>query len=257
MSLLKTPEEIEKLQAGGQILARILSAITQKVRPGISTYDLEEFARAEIKKAGAAAAFLGYGGGQGRKPYPAALCTSINNEVVHCIPRKKRILQNGDLIGLDLGLKHEGLFTDAAITVPVGHISNDALRLVNATKEALVQGVRQVKPGNHIGDIAAAIEAVARRERLGVIRALVGHGVGHAVHEGPAVPNFGQPGTLQKLKAGMVLAIEPMFTLGDYKINFLEDGWGVVTADGSLAAHFEHTIAVTRDGHIILTKLMV
>ncbi|MBI4049886.1 MAG: type I methionyl aminopeptidase [Candidatus Doudnabacteria bacterium] len=254
MSLIKTSEEIEKLKTGGQILARILSVAAKLVKPGISTYFLEEVVREEIRKAGVEAAFRGYGGGRGRKPYPAALCTSVNDEVVHCVPNRKRVLKEGDIIGLDLGIKYEDLFTDAATTVSVGKISRAATRLINTTREALVAGIKQIKAGNYIGDISAAIEAVGRREQLSVIRDLVGHGVGHAVHEEPSVPNTGKPGTLEQLKVGMVLAIEPMFTLGDYKINFLDDGWSVVTTDGSLAAHFEHTVAVRENGSIVLTK---
>lgn len=252
--LIKTAEEIEKLKVGGQILARILSQTAERARPGVSTSKLEEFVREEIQKAGAEPAFLGYGGGRGVKPYPAALCVSINDEVVHCIPNKKRILKDGELVSLDLGVKYEGLFTDAATTVAIGKVSPDAEKLLSATREALEEGIKQVRPGNHIGDIAAAVEAVGKRENLGVIRDLVGHGVGHAVHEEPSVPNFGRAGTMEELKPGMVLAIEPMFTLGGYKINFLDDGWSVVTADNSLAAHFEATVAVTEDGHIVLTK---
>lgn len=255
MALIKTPEEIEKLRAGGKILAGILESLAKEIRPGITTWSLEEAARREIERASATPAFLGYRPDESLPAYPTALCTSVNDEVVHCVPDKKRILSDGDLISLDLGIKFDGLFTDAAITVPVGKASRDVLRLAAATREALAAGIRQARPDNTIGDVAAAIEAVARREKLGVIRDLVGHGVGHAIHEPPNIPNYGRAGTLEKLRPGMILAIEPMFTLGDWRIQFFPKSWRVTTADGSLAAHFEHTVAVTADGPAVLTEV--
>lgn len=255
MALVKSAEEIETLREGGRILGQVLRAVAAKAAPGVSTWDLEMAARDEIGKAGARAAFLDYRPSWNQKPFPAALCTSINNEVVHCIPNKQRVLQEGQIVSLDLGIKYKNLYTDAAITVPVGSISREVENLLAGTKEALSAGIEEVKPGNTIGDIAAAIQTVGKKFGLGVIRDLIGHGVGHSIHESPSVPNYGRPGTLEKLKPGMVLAIEPMFTLGDWRVKFLRDGWSVVTADGSLAAHFEHTVAVTETGSLILTEV--
>ena len=255
MALIKSPNEIKVLREGGQILARILSVVASAVRPGVATLELDELARAEVRKAGAEAAFPGYRIASTQPPYPAALCTSINNEVVHGIPKKDRILRGGDIVGLDLGVKYQGLYTDAALTVPVRRINKDAAKLLNAAKTALDAGIQEIKPGNTLGDVAEAIETVAKSYSLGVIRDLGGHGVGHAIHEDPFVPNFGRRGNLQTLKTGMVLAIEPMFTAGGWRIKFLDDGWTVVTADGSLAAHFEHTVAVTEHGNLVLTDM--
>lgn len=254
MALVKTKSEIETLKKGGRILAAVLKLLEQKIRPGVATMELEELAREEIQKAGARPAFLGYQPSRDIPAFPAALCVSIDEQVVHCVPRENRILKSGEVVSLDLGVEFEGLYTDAAITVPVGKPGRDTARLISATREALGAGIEKVKPGNTLGDVAAAISAVGKREGLGVIRDLVGHGVGHKIHEPPAVPNYGRPGTLERLKAGMVLAVEPMFTLGGWRIKFLPDGWTVVTADGSLAAHFEHSVAVTKAGCIILTE---
>lgn len=254
MALIKTPQEIIKLQRGGKILAKVLKALARAVRPGISTMDLETIAQDLIKQSGAAPAFPGYRIGAGVPPFPAALCTSIDHEIVHGIPHKARMLEAGQIIGLDLGVVYEGLYTDAAITVAVGRINKENEQLVATTKKALAEGIKQVKPGAHIGDISSAIQKVAESRGYGVVRDLVGHGVGHAIHEKPYVPNYGKPGTLEKLQVGMVIAIEPMFTLGGHEIIFSDDGWTVTTADGSIAAHFEHTVAVTEKGHIILTE---
>ena len=255
MSLIKTPKEIETLREGGRILGQILRTLESKVAAGVSTWDLEMAVRDEIGKTGAEAAFLGYKPSWNHKAFPTALCTSINNEVVHCVPSKERILKDGEIISLDLGIKYKNLYTDAAITVPVGSISREVENLLAGTKEALYAGIEEIKPGNTIGDVAHAIQAVGKKFGLGVIRDLIGHGVGHSIHEPPSVPNYGRPGTLEELKDGMVLAVEPMFTLGDWRVKFLPDGWSVVTADGSLAAHFEHTVAVTETGHLILTEV--
>lgn len=253
MSLIKTPAEIQDLREGGKILGRILSLLAAAVKPGITTGYLESLARDQIKKAGASPAFLGYTPGPGFTKYPAALCASLNDEVVHCIPNRSRVCGEGDVLSLDLGIKFKGLYTDAALTVPVGRVSDRAQSLIAVTRSALAEGIRQVKPGNRIGDVAVAISKVAKAHGFAVIRDLVGHGVGHEIHEKPAVPNYGRPGTLEKLEPGMVLAIEPMFTAGTHLIRILDDGWGIVTADGSLAVHFEHTVAVTENGCEILT----
>ncbi len=255
MALIKTPQEIKILREGGRILAGILALLAEAVRPGISTLELDSLARTAIAKAGAEAAFPGYQTHADAPPFPAALCTSINEEIVHCIPNDKRILEEGQIIGLDLGIKYRGLFTDAAITVAVGEVSEETQRLIAVTQQALRAGIKEVKPGKTVGDIAVAIEQTAKQAGFGVVRDLVGHGVGHAVHEPPNVPNYGQPGTLETLRVGMVLAIEPMFTLGTHLVKFLDDGWTVVTADGSLSAHFEHTVAVTEHGSLVLTEV--
>ena len=254
MSLIKTTEEMAALREGGQILASILKLLAEAVKPGITTHFLDELARKEIGRAGAEPAFLGYKISHDTIPYPAALCTSIDNEVVHCIPNQNRHLEEGQIIGLDLGVKYKGLYTDSALTVGVGKISSEASRLIETTKFALQKGIAQAVPGKKVGDVAHAIEQVGRAEKFGVITDLTGHGVGHAVHESPSVPNYGKPNTLEKLVPGMVLAIEPMFTTGTHLVRFMDDGWGVETADGSLAAHFEHTIAITDEGNIVLTK---
>lgn len=254
MALVKTAKEIEILREGGRILWNILQKVGQSVRPGVSTLELDDMARAEIKKASAEAAFPGYSIGPKYPPFPAALCTSINEEIVHGIPKKERKLKNGDIVGLDLGIKYKGLFTDAAITVPVGKVDGQGQRLIDITGQALEAGIAQVRPGNTVGDIGHAIQSLARKATFGIVRDLVGHGVGHALHERPNIPNYGRPGTLEKLKVGMVIAIEPMFTLGSERIAVEDDGWTITTADGSRAAHFEKTVAVTETGCQILTE---
>lgn len=255
MALIKSPEEIEALAEGGKILAQILNTVAAAVKPGVSTLELDQLARQQMKKFGVQPAFEGYQmAGDGPK-YPAVLCSSVDHEVVHGIPHEKKILQEGQIIGLDLGIIHRRLYTDSALTVGVGKISSENQKLLDSTWAALLAGIEQVKPGNRIGDIANAIQSAARKAGFAVIRDLIGHGVGHALHEKPDVPNYGKRGTLEELKPGMVIAIEPMFTRGDWRITFLEDGWTVVTADGTPAAHFEHTVAVTETGHDILTFL--
>lgn len=254
MALVKTGKEIEVLREGGRILWNILRKVGQAVRPGVSTFDLDLIARQEIKKAGVEAAFPGYRIGPKYPPFPAALCASINSEIVHGIPKKDRVLKEGDIVGLDLGIKFRGLYTDAAITVPVGKIDEKSQKLISATAAALEAGIEAAAPGNTIGDIGHAIESAAKAAGLGVVRDLVGHGVGHAIHEPPNIPNYGRPGTLEELKKGMVIAIEPMFTLGARQIVLLDDGWTMVTEDGSRAAHFEKTVAVTEKGHLVLTE---
>ena len=254
MALKKTVEEINILREGGIILASVLKKVAENVKPGISTKELDQIAQEQIKEAGAMPAFLGYKISDSIAPYPSALCTSVDDEVVHGIPRKDKILKEGQIIGLDLGIKYKNLFTDSAITVPVGRISPEKQKLIDGARRALYAGIRQVKPGNTIGDIACAIQEIGERQGFGIIRDLVGHGVGHSIHEPPNVPNYGKAGTLEKLEIGMVLALEPMFTTGDYHIRFLDDNWTVATADGSISAHFEHSIAITDKGCIILTE---
>lgn len=254
MTLIKTPAEINIMREGGAILAAILRKLAAKVAPGVSTLELDLLAREEIKKAGVKPAFEGYRMSGDSPAYPAVLCSSVDHEVVHGIPHKDVILREGQIVGIDFGIIHRGMYTDSAVTVPVGKISPENEHLVGMTRAALYAGIEQVRPGATIGDVAHAIESLAKDAKLSVVRDLIGHGVGHALHEKPDVPNYGKAGTLDKLQTGMVIAIEPMFTRGDWRIKFLDDGWTVVTADGSMAAHFEHTVAVTDTGCEILTK---
>jgi len=245
-------KDIEMLSESGRILSHTLSSTAALAKHGVSTYELNVFAEKQIKEAGAVPAFLGYKE-QGMKPYPAALCASINDEVVHCLPYRNRFLADGDIIGLDLGVNYKGYFTDMAITVGVGKVSELAAKLMDATRESLAKAISAARPGARIGDIGAAVQKVAVARGFEIIRDLVGHGVGKSVHEDPKVPNYGEEGVGMELREGMVLAIEPMLTEGSYKIRMLPDGWGIATADGGLSAHFEKTIAVTADGMRILT----
>ncbi len=247
----KTQEEIDKIAEGGKILNRILQQTAKLAEPGISTWQLNSFAEAEITKAGGRPSFKGYGN-KGHQ-FPAGLCTSLNSVVVHGVPSKNQILKEGDLLGLDIGMEYKGLYTDTAITVAVGKVSTEAQRLLDLTKKALAIGIAEAKVGNRVGDIGAAVQKVADDNKLGIIRDLVGHGVGHAVHEEPQVPNYGKKGTGPELTEGLVIAIEPMFTLGTDDIFIEDDGWTVTTRDESLAAHFEHTIVITKNGPEILT----
>jgi len=248
MIYIKTPEEIEKMREGGKILAQILKKVAENVRQGTSTKYLDRIATKLIYQNNAKSSFKGYEG------YPNALCTSVNEEVVHGIP-SSRILKEGDIIGLDLGILYKEMYTDHAVTVPVGGVSKETQKLINVTKEALEQGIKQVKPDGYIGDISWAIQKFVEENSFSVVRDLVGHGVGKEVQEEPEVPNFGQVGQGTKLEERMTLAIEPMVNMGDWKVKILSDGWTVVTADGSLSAHFEHTVAVTRKGVEVLTKI--
>lgn len=255
MSLIKTKQEIEVLREGGRILARILALVAAYVKPGISTFELDKLARQEIKRAGVEPAFLGYKIAPNHPPYSAVLCASVNEEIVHGIPRRDKVLREGDILGLDLGIKYQSLFTDAAVTVPVGKIDKGNQKLIDTAKQALERGIREAMPGNTTSDIGHAIQQAVEAAGFTVVRDLVGHGVGHAVHEPPNVPNYSLPRSRgDKLKPGMVIAIEPMITAGDWRVKFLDDGWTVVTADGSRSAHFEHTVAITKDSSEILTK---
>lgn len=248
---IKTAQEVETIAQGGKILGAILRQVALMARPGASTGRLSEFAESQIKKAGGTPSFIGYG--DKKNPFPAGLCASINDVVVHGLPSRKIILKEGDIIGLDIGMRYKGLFTDTALTVGVGQISGAALKLINATKLALDRAVAQARAGNRIGDISHAMQATVEAAGFNVVRDLVGHGVGYAVHEDPAVPCFGRPGSGEKLEAGMVLAIEPMVVQGGYQVDFDSDGWTIRTRDGGLAAHFEHTVAITESGARILT----
>lgn len=244
----KTAKEINILEEAGTILATILHAVGQEVAPGVSTQELEEHAVELLQKNNVESLF------QGHQDYPAVSCISLNHEIVHGIPRKKKIIKEGDIVGIDVGLWHKGLCVDGAITVPTGKISEEARKLLDVTKTALQLGIAQAHVGNNIGDIGHAIQTYIEGQGLTVIQGLVGHGVGYALWEEPHVPNHGRPGQGPKIKPGLVIAIEPMVSTGSAAIKTLDDGWTIATTDGSLAAQFEHTIAVTNDGPIILTE---
>ena len=237
------------MRAAGRILAEVKALLLKLVRPGISTKEIDAEIEAFILGKGAVPAFKGYRG------YPATVCTSINEEVVHGIPSPKRKLKDGDIIGLDLGCIVEGYYGDCAVTLPVGAVPARVQELIDVTRESLDKAIVQCRAGNRIGDISHTVQMHCESHGFGVVRAFVGHGIGRALHEEPQVPNFGEPGRGQALKAGMVLAIEPMVTLGSWEVRVLDDRWTAVTADGSLAAHFEDTIAITDDGPDILTRI--
>lgn len=245
---VKTETEIQAMRAGGRMLAQVLEYLSQEIKAGMTTLELDALAAAKLGELGGEPAFLGFQG------FPNVLCVSVNDEVVHGIPGNYR-LKDGDLVGLDFGVRHDGLVTDSAVTVAVGEPSSQAKRLLDFTQRALMAGIDQVKDGARVGDISAAVEAVLRSANLGIIEDLVGHGVGHNLHEDPQVPNFGTAGTGMTLRAGMTIAIEPMATLGGKDIEVDRDGWTIRTLDGSLSAQFEHTVLVTQTGAEILTKI--
>lgn len=249
---IRSRNEIAAIRETGRVVATILEAVRDAVKPGVTTGDLDELAASLIAKHGVKSAFRGYAPG-GRQPYPGVLCTSINEEIVHGIPSKKRKLKEGDIIGIDFGVIREGWFGDSAMTVPVGVVSDEAKKLIDVTREALEAGIAQARPGNRIYDIGAAIQAHAEKHGYSVVRDFVGHGVGRRLHEDPQVPNYGPGGQGIRIKPGMVLAIEPMVNVGTWQVEELDDDWTAVTADGKLSAHFEHTIAVTEEGPVILT----
>lgn len=253
MVIIKTPDEIKKLQEGGPILAKVLKAVAKACKPGITTASLDKLAFDLIKKAGGTPAFLGYRPEGAKSPFPASLCVSINNEVVHGIP-SERVIEPGDMVSLDLGLNHKGVFLDHAVTVAVGKVSKVDKLLMEKGLEALEAGVKEAKVGNTTGDIGFAIESVIKPHRFGIIRTFSGHGVGRYIHEDPYVPNYGRPGKGEKLRVGMVIAIEPMITLGGEAVRVAKDGYTVITTDGSRAVHFEHTVLITDKGPKILTK---
>ncbi|HYQ96547.1 MAG TPA: type I methionyl aminopeptidase [Candidatus Eisenbacteria bacterium] len=242
-------DEVELIRESARIVGRCLEMLSREVRPGVSTLALDRLTEAFIRDAGGEPAFKGYRG------FPASLCASINEEVVHGIPSAKRILREGDIVSLDIGAKRQGFYGDAARTYPVGEVSSTAARLLEVTQTALDAGIAQAKPGNRVSDISAAIEREVTRHRFKVVRALVGHGIGRELHEEPQVPNYGRMGEGPKLKEGMVLAIEPMVNAGTAEVLTLSDQWTVVTADRGLSAHFEHTVAIGADGPVILSKI--
>lgn len=249
MITIKSPREIETMARAGRIVFETLELMRRTVRPGLSTQDLDATAEEFIRShPGARPSFKGLYG------FPKTLCTSINEEIVHGIPSPKRVLREGNIVSIDVGVQLEGLHADSATTVPVGEVSPEAKRLLAVTQEALAAGIAQARVGNHVGDIGHAVQTIAEAAGFGVVRELVGHGIGTQFHEEPQVPNHGQPRRGTRLLEGMTIAIEPMITAGQYATRTLPDKWTVVTADGSLAAHFEHTVAITADGPRILTR---
>lgn len=248
MIVLKTNRELALMKEACEISAEALYRAGEAVKPGVSTWEIDKLAHDFIIRCGAKPNFLHYGG------FPATACISINDEVIHGIPNKHRIIQDGDIVSIDLGAAIHGYNGDNAATFVAGHCSPEAKRLIDVTRESLYQGIAQAVPGNRIGDIAHAVQAYAEERGFSVVRDFVGHGVGTKLHEEPSVPNFGHAGRGIRLLPGMTLAIEPMINLGTYKVKQLSDGWTVKTADGKPAAHFEHTVAVTPNGPVILTK---
>lgn len=252
MRLIKTPEEIERIRQSGKILARVLRRLKNEVKVGIRLADLDILAREIIEEAEATPAFLGYRSEGARYPFPYAICTSVNEVIVHGRPSDYK-LQSGDILKIDLGLNWQGGFTDAAVTIPIGKVEKDAQKLIKATKRALEEAIRAIKPGKTVGDIGFAVHRTVTASGFKVIEGLTGHGVGLEVHEDPVIYNFGKPATGMKVKEGMVLAIEPMTSLSTAKVVQLTDD-SFVTADKSISAHFEHTVLVTKKGTEILTE---
>jgi methionyl aminopeptidase len=248
MIILKSLQEIEKIRKACLIVADVLDAVRGMVKPGCTTQSLDEFSERFIRAAGADPAFKGYRG------YPKTLCTSVNNEVVHGIPSKDVVLKQGDIVSVDVGAIVDGFYGDAAITIPVGTITPEAERLMRVTEESLLRGIAQAQTGNRLYDISHAVQSYAEANGYSVVREFVGHGIGRNLHEDPQIPNFGVAGQGPRLKPGMVLAIEPMVNVGGSTTIIQKDNWTAVTADGSLSAHFEHTIAIMPDGPWILTK---
>jgi methionyl aminopeptidase len=246
MIYIKSAREIEIMRRSGKITAATLVRLMEAAKPGVTTGELDRIADESIRALGGVPTFIGYHG------YPSAICASINEEVVHGMPGE-RVLRDGDLLSLDIGTTLEGYVSDSAVTVAVGTVSDEAKRLMRVTQECLMLGIAQMQIGNRLGDIGHAVQAHAESHGYGVVRALVGHGVGRKMHEDPQVPNYGNPGEGTILRKGLVLAIEPMITAGTWEVETLDDGWTVVTEDGKLAAHFEHTIAITGEGPKILT----
>ncbi|WP_119322476.1 type I methionyl aminopeptidase [Capsulimonas corticalis] len=251
----KTSEEIEMMRLAGRVVAEALAAMAAAIVPGTTTtLDLDEVAAEVLRKHGAKSAFMGYQPSFSDVPYKHNTCLSVNDEIVHGVPAKNRVLQAGEIISLDMGASVDGWFADAAVTVPVGEISSAAKNLLLVTREALYKGIAQARPGNTIGDIGAAIQKHVERSRYSVVRDLVGHGIGNTVHEEPQVPNYGRPGRGERLRAGMTICIEPMVNIGSREaIHRAGDEWTIFTGDRSLSAHFEHTVAITEDGPDILT----
>ena len=244
---IKSPQELALMRKAGEIVGETLNLLKASVEPGMTTRDLDRIAFKEITRRGATPTFKGYRG------FPATICASVNEEIVHGIP-SKRVIKEGDIIKVDVGATYKGLIGDAAITIPVGQIAAPLLELMQDTRQGLEAGIRAAVPGARIGDIGAAVQAYGEARGYGVVREFVGHGVGRFLHEDPQVPNYGEPGRGPLLRAGMCIAIEPMYNLGDWHTKIMDDQWTVVTADGKLSSHFEHSIAITEQGPEILTR---
>lgn len=247
MLILKTDREIEIMKNAGRIASKALKLAGEAVEPGVSTLDIDNIVRKYIESQGARPSFLNYGG------FPASACISVNDVVIHGIPSKSSIIKSGDIVSIDVGAFFEGFHGDNAATFACGEISQEAQALLDATRESLYEGIKMARVGNRIGDIASAVQKYAEARSYSVVRDFVGHGVGAKLHEDPSVPNYGTPGRGVRLLSGMTIAIEPMINAGTYEVEVLEDEWTTVTADGKLSAHFEHTIAITPDGPLILT----
>ncbi|HEY7558131.1 MAG TPA: type I methionyl aminopeptidase [Candidatus Binatia bacterium] len=252
MIALKSAREIEVMRRANIIVAEVLRELKERVAPGVTTLELDAIAEELTLKKNAIPAFKGYN--VAGRVYPRCLCASVNEEIVHGIPTN-RALREGDIIGLDYGVIYDGFYGDSAVTVGVGRVSDEARRLMEVTEIALHKGIEQLHDGKRLGDLGHAIQQVAENAGYSVVRAFVGHGIGRRLHEEPPVPNYGEPDRGIRLREGMVLAIEPMVNVGGYEVEIKEDGWTAVTRDGSLAAHFEHSVAITRDGPIILSQL--
>jgi methionyl aminopeptidase len=246
---LKSKDEVEKLRNVNRIVAAVLDACEAACKPGVTTWDLNEIADTKLKAMGATSAFLGYHG------YPAVLCTSVNEVVVHGIPRKDVVLKDGDIIGIDFGCFKDGFCGDSARTIAIGKVTDDAKKLMAATKESLDRAIEQCKVGNRLQDIGWAVQSHVEPLGYSVVRTFVGHGIGRAMHEDPPVPNYGSPGKGLRLKPGLVLAIEPMVNAGTHEVEVLADGWTAVTKDRKLSAHFEHSVAITEEGPVVLSRL--
>jgi methionyl aminopeptidase len=248
MILLKSPREIARMEKANRIVAEILEEVKERVRPGVETRELDELAEEACGRHGVKPAFKGYRG------YPGSICISVNEEIVHGIPGA-RVIRDGDLVSLDFGVRYDGFYGDAALTLAVGEVSPEARKLMAATAESLDAAIAQVQVGAHLTNISHAVQTVVEGHGFSVIREFVGHGIGRSLHEDPQIPNFGPPGRGPKLEAGMTLAIEPMTSSGSWRVRILQDGWTAVTQDGSLAAHFEHTVALTDKGAVVLSRL--
>ncbi|MEW5804709.1 MAG: type I methionyl aminopeptidase [bacterium] len=254
MVILKSSDEIEKMRISGRIVAEVLEILKKMVQPGITTLELDKEAEEEIYRRGGEPTFKGYKRFISDAPFPGCLCASINEEVVHGIPSNRKV-ENGDIISIDIGVRAEGFCSDSAITVAVGDISQESERLVRTTEESLYKGIEKAYPGNRLQDISSAVQQYIEERGFSVVRDFVGHGIGRSPHEDPQVPNFGKPGRGRRLEEGMVLAIEPMVTMGSYEVAVLHNGWTAVTVDGSLSAHFEHTVAITGSGPQIISRI--
>ncbi|MBI5639304.1 MAG: type I methionyl aminopeptidase [Nitrospirae bacterium] len=247
MIVLKSPEEVRKMTRAGLIVGEVLGSLKEMIGAGVTTKEIELFADERVRALGGVSAFKGYRG------YPACICTSVNEEVVHGIPSSRK-LRGGDIVSIDIGVYLDGFYGDGAVTIPVGEVDDETGKLVRATEEALYLGIQQAVEGNRLFDISHAIQRHVEKNGFSVVRLFVGHGIGRELHEEPQVPNYGPPGQGPRLKKGMTLAIEPMVNAGNHEVKILDDGWTAVTADGKRSAHFEHTILITEEKAVILTK---